>query len=61
MRRRIRSATLVRSTNHITNSRIVKKSKKRTKRVEKTHTIGTFIKNAFGTKNRSIYISNDMK
>ena len=57
VRPRIISPTLVRSTDSITNSMIVSKSKKRIKRVEKTRTMDVFIKNAFGIKNRSIYIA----
>lgn len=53
MRQRITSPTLIRSTNNNTNSKIVRKNKKKYKVTSRT---GTFIKNAGGTKGRSIYI-----
>jgi hypothetical protein len=56
MRKRINSSTLVRSTDHETNSMIVRKSKRQIKRIEQHRTIGTFIKNAFGTPGRFIYM-----
>jgi hypothetical protein len=56
IRKRITTSKLVRSTDHTTNSKIVRKSKQQMKRIESTRTIGTFIKNAFGTKGRFIYI-----
>ncbi len=56
MRKRIEMSELVRSTDPVVNSLIVRKSKQHRKRVEKTRTMGVFIKNAFGTKGRFIYI-----
>jgi hypothetical protein len=56
MRKRINEPKLVRSTDILTNSIIVRKSKRYMKRIEKTRAFGVFIKNAFGVKGRSIYI-----
>jgi hypothetical protein len=56
MRVRVSSSTLIRSSDPDLNSRIVRKQKQHRKRIEKTRTMEVFIKNAFGTKNRFIYI-----
>lgn len=56
MRKRITTPELVRSSDEKVNSRIVRKAKQRRRRIEKTRAVGVFIKNAFGTKGRSIYI-----
>lgn len=56
MRPRNNSPCFVRSSDHVTNSQMVRKNKKHRRRIEKTRTVGVFIKNAFGTKDRFIYI-----
>lgn len=60
MRPRITEPTLVRSTDIATNGKIVRDSRRHGRRVERTRAIGVFLKNAFGTKNRFIYISPEM-
>lgn len=54
-RNRIKKPQLIRSTDGALNSQIVRKSKKRIKRIERTKTVERFIHNAFGTKGRFIY------
>lgn len=56
MRKRITTPTLIRSSNQERNRRIVHKAKRQIKRIEKTRAVGVFLKNAFGTKDRFIYI-----
>ena len=58
MRLRITKPELVRSSDPHVNSRIVRKSKQRGRRIERTRTVEVFIKNAFDTKDRFIYINN---
>lgn len=60
MRPRITEPTLIRSTNSATNGKIVRDARRHGKKVEKTRAIGVFLKNAFNTKNRFVYISNEM-
>lgn len=60
MRIRITEPTLVRSTDYVTNGKIKRDARRHMKKVEKTRALGVFIKNAFGTKNRFIYISQEM-
>lgn len=56
MRPRISKPQLVRSSDHTTNSKIVRKSKRRHKRTKNTRTSGTLIRDAYGVKGRTIYI-----
>jgi len=53
---RVTQPVLVRSTTPEINSRIVRKSKRLIKRIEKHRAVGVFIKNAFGVKGRFVYI-----
>lgn len=56
MRQRIYQPVLVRSTDPTRNSKIVKKSRQLIKKNKQNRAEGTFIKNAYGVKGRSIYI-----
>ena len=56
MRPRITTSKLVRSTDSKTNGIIVKKSKRLKSRVEKHRAFGVFLKNAFDTPGRFIYM-----
>ena len=56
MRPRIKDSTLVRSTDLVTNGKIVRQAKRHGKEVEKTRSVGVFLKNAFGIPGRFIYI-----
>ena len=56
MRKRIKQPRLVRSTDHATNSKIVKRSKQLMKNNPKSRAVETFIKDAFGIKGKFVYI-----
>lgn len=57
-RRRTVKPVLVKSSNTLTERLRVRKINKRLRRVRKTKIVDTFIKNAFGTPGRHVYIGN---